>query len=302
MNTTISNDDEQQIIPLSALSSEKNSKENHIASMYETISSNNNKIQKLTISETQQRTSVLHLIAWPIRILTSLRTTHFSDHNLRIAFLLFIMLIGITSFTTALIVGSSTVQFKQQCPLYASFKFKILNTTTHNWTIRIVPSSEKFSSQSICDFCTFYNISTFIYCIMTGFFFILFNSDHRIITTNDRSLIIPWLPISVILGFLALINASMLTNGFLKFCSTIISNDSHITSCSQLNQLFFEQYPNVSLFFIYMLVAIIQSWFQLSFFIGIITILTIRLTSLFDWRSNSNDNTQINENSIGIII
>ena len=41
---------------------------------------------------------------------------------------LFITLIGITSFTIALIVGTSVVQFKQQCPLYASFNFDALNT------------------------------------------------------------------------------------------------------------------------------------------------------------------------------
>jgi hypothetical protein len=98
---------------------------------------------------------------------------------------------------------------------------------------------------------------------------------------------------------LALINASILTNGFLKFCSTITSNDGRITSCTQLNQLFFEQYPNVSLLFIYMLLAIIASWFQLAFFIGVIAILTIRLSSSFDW--SSNDNTQIDEKSISTI-
>ncbi len=85
---------------------------------------------------------------------------------------------------------------------------------------------------------------------------------------------------------MALINASILTNGFLKFCSTITSNGSQITSCTQLNQLSFEDYPHVSYFFIYMLLAIIGSWFQLAFFIGIIAILTIRLGSSFDCDEN----------------
>ncbi|CAF2514220.1 unnamed protein product [Rotaria sp. Silwood2] len=299
MDTTITNNGEQQLIQMSALLSEKYLKENRIVTMCDTINSNNNEIQKLTLSKIKQRPSFLCLISRPMQILTSLHTPHFSDRSLRITFLLFTTLIGIISFTTALIVGSSTVQFKQQCPLYASFQFKTISTTTSNWTIRIIPSSERFSSQSTCDFCTFYNVVTFIYCIMTGFFFVLFNSDDRIVTTNDRYLIIPWFPMSVILGFLALINASILTNGFLKFCSTIISHDNNITSCTQLNQLFFEQYPNVSLFFVYMLVAIIISWFQLAFFIGIITILTIRLSSLLEW---SSDNKQINENPIEITI
>jgi hypothetical protein len=78
---------------------------------------------------------------------------------------------------------------------------------------------------------------------------------------------------------MALINASILTNGFLKFCSTITSNGG---SCTQLNQLFFEDYPNVLYFFIYMLIAIISAWFQLVFFIGVISILTIRLSSSYD--------------------
>lgn len=82
---------------------------------------------------------------------------------------------------------------------------------------------------------------------------------------------------------MALINASILTNGFLKFCSTITSNDARITSCTQLNEIFFEDYPTVSFFFIYMLLTIIASWFQLIFFIGVIAILTIRLGSSFDW-------------------
>jgi hypothetical protein len=64
-------------------------------------------------------------------------------------------------------------------------------------------------------------------------------------------------------------------------------------SCTQLNQLFFENYPNVSAFFIYMLLAIIASWFQLAFFIGIITILTIRLGSSFDWNDKQIDDKPV---------
>lgn len=56
-----------------------------------------------------------------------------------------------------------------------------------------------------------------------------------------------------------------------------------MTSCGQLNHIFFEQYPNVSSLFLYMLVAIVASWFQLAFFISIVTVLTIRLSSTFDW-------------------
>jgi hypothetical protein len=41
-----------------------------------------------------------------------------------------------------------------------------------------------------------------------------------------------------------------------------------------------------------MLIAIISSWLQLAFFIGIITVLTIRLGSSFDW-NNNNDNEMI---------
>ena len=94
---------------------------------------------------------------------------------------------------------------------------------------------------------------------------------------------------STLLGILGLVNASILTNGFLKFCSTMTSNDSQISSCAQINEVFFEQYPTVSFFFVYMLVAIIGSWFQLVFFIGVIAILTIRLGSSFDWSGGSGD-------------
>ena len=94
---------------------------------------------------------------------------------------------------------------------------------------------------------------------------------------------------STFLGVLALVNASILTNGFLKFCSTMTSNDSQISSCAQINEVFFEKYPTVSFFFIYMLVAIIGSWFQLVFFIGVIGILTIRLGSSFDWSGGGDE-------------
>ncbi|CAF1474930.1 unnamed protein product [Rotaria magnacalcarata] len=276
MDTTLMNNDNQQLIQMSALSSEKYSKENHNDRIYEINNSKDNE------SKISQQTYFKRLFSWPIQLLRSLHKPCFSDRSLRQIFLLLITFIGVTSFTIALIVGSSTVQFKQQCPLYASFKFETLSTTISNWTIKIVPASEKFSSQSTCDFCTFFNVCTFIYCIMTGFFFVLFNGDQSVVATNDRYLIIPWFTMSVILGVLALINASVLTNGFSKFCTTITTNNRHITSCTQLNQIHFEQYPNVSLFFLYMLVAIIESWFQLAFFIGVITILTIRLSSLFE--------------------
>jgi hypothetical protein len=74
-----------------------------------------------------------------------------------------------------------------------------------------------------------------------------------------------------------------------------------VTSCTQLNDLFFEQYPNISSFFIYILVSIISSWFQLIFFIGIITILTIRLGSSIDLNDNNNDN-RIDEKSVNIVM
>ncbi|CAF1398234.1 unnamed protein product [Adineta steineri] len=288
MDTNIRNNEEQQqLIPMYPLSKEKNSKDDddNIITLCET----NGNTEKHMTTETKQPILILRIYTWLVKNLRSIHLPHLSDKNLRIVFLIFIILIGLTSFTIALIVGSSIVQFKQQCPLYASFKFQTFVNSHANWTIKIIPLTEKFSSQSTCDFCTFYNVFTFIYCIMTGFFFILFNGDHSIVTTNDQCLIIPWFPISIILGFFSLINASILTNGFLKFCTTMTSNDNHINTCTQLNNLYFEQYPNVSSFFMYMLVAIISSWFQLAFFIGIITILTIRLGSSFD-RSNNDDN------------
>jgi len=196
MNTSITKNDEQQLIPMCTLTKEDYSKNDNIIITCETTNfnnnNNNNEINKQTTSEIKQHKFLLQLFSCPFQIFRSLHLPHFSDRGLRITFLLFITLIGLTSFTIALIIGSSIVQFKQQCLLYASFKFETLTTIESNWTVRIIPSSERFSSHSTCDFCTFYNVFTFIYCIMTGFFFVLFNSDQRIVTTNDRCLIIPW--------------------------------------------------------------------------------------------------------------
>lgn len=276
MNTSINNNDHQQLIPLEAISMKINQQ---------------NSLPSENLSEIKQQKFCLRCFVCPIKFLQSIHPPHFSDRSLRLTFLLFITFIGLTSFSIALIIGSIVVQFKQQCPLYASFRFQLLKTTTSNWTIHINHLSERFSSQSTCDFCTFYNVFTFIYCIMTGFFFVLFNGDQRIVTTNDRCLIIPWFPMSTILGLMALINASILTNGFLKLCSTMITSSSILNSCTQLNQVFFEQYPSVSYLFIYMLVSIIASWLQLIFFIGIIAILTIRLGSSFDWNNQTSEKT-----------
>lgn len=115
-----------------------------------------------------------------------------SDRTLRTTFLLLICLVGITSFIVTLIVGWSFVRFKHQCPLYASFQFELLHRKESNRTIRILPSSENFGSQAICDFSTFFNVFAFIYCVISGFFFVLFNGDQRIVTSNDQCLIIPW--------------------------------------------------------------------------------------------------------------
>jgi hypothetical protein len=49
-----------------------------------------------------------------------------------------------------------------------------------------------------------------------------------------------------------------------------------------------------------MLLAIIFSWFQLAFFIGIITVLTIRLGSSFHW--DNNDDNPINAKPMNIIM
>jgi hypothetical protein len=183
--TVISNDEQQRLISISSLSTEKTFNK-------DIISETNKNIENQLSTETKQQTLIGRLFSRLIKIFRSLHLPHLSDRILRLIFLLFITLIGFTSFTVALIVGSSIVEFKQQCPLYASFQFQISQTPESNWTVKIIPLSERFSSQSTCDFCTFYNVFTFMYCVMTGFFFILFNSDKRIITTNDQCLIIPW--------------------------------------------------------------------------------------------------------------
>jgi hypothetical protein len=181
METTMTNHDAQQLIPMSSLSPEP---EENIP-----VARDSNKPSS---TEVKQETLVLRLFSLPVRILASLHVPRFSDETLRIIFLIFIALIGLSSFMVALIVGSTVVQFKDQCLLYATFQYQSFVTRESNWTVKIIPLTERFSPQSTCDFCTFYNVFTFIYCIMTGFFFILFNGDNRIMATNDRCLIIPW--------------------------------------------------------------------------------------------------------------
>jgi hypothetical protein len=180
MDITVINNDEQKLMQMSSVSTEI------------TFNENNNNIENQLSTETKQQTFTIRLFSRLRKTLSSIHLPHLSDKILRMIFLLFITLIGSTSFTIAILVGSSIVQFKQQCPLYASFQFQLFQTSESNWTVKIIPLSERFSSQSICDFCTFSNVFTFIYCIITGFFFILFNSDQRIVITNDRCLIIPW--------------------------------------------------------------------------------------------------------------
>ena len=190
MSTTVADHEEQrqQLIPMSILSQGNNVNENDTNIICET----DNNLEKSTTSDAQQQTFILRLYSRLRTALISLQFPHLSDNTLRITFLLFITLIGLTSFTVALTIGSSVVQFKQQCPLYASFKFQTIITNGSNWRIKIIPLSERFSPQTTCDFCTFYNVFTFIYCIITGFFFILFNGDQRIMINNDQCLIIPW--------------------------------------------------------------------------------------------------------------
>jgi hypothetical protein len=189
MDITITNNDEQQLIPMSPLSPDKKLKEDNIIIIHETT---NKKLEKAIPAEIKQQIFALRLCSWLRKIFSSLHLPHLSDNILRTIFLVFIVLIGLTSFTIALIIGSSVANFKQQCVLYSSFKFQTFITFESNWTVKIIPLTERFSAQSTCDFCTFFNVFTFIYCIMTSFFFILFNGDHRVITTNDRCLIIPW--------------------------------------------------------------------------------------------------------------
>jgi hypothetical protein len=45
----------------------------------------------------------------------------------------------------AIFIGSNIVQFK----------FETLTTIESNWTIRIITLSERFNSQSTCDFCNY---------------------------------------------------------------------------------------------------------------------------------------------------
>lgn len=173
-------DDHQQLIPMSSIVQDiATLNDNHVNTTSQTDMNNSNERDDDFLSRL-------------LRVFNSIHLPILSDRLLRIIFLLFITFIGLTSFTIALVIGSSLVQFKHQCPLYASFKYQLFTTYESNWTIKINPLTEKFSSQSTCDFCTFSNVFIFIFCIITGFFFILFNGDQRIVKTNDQCLIIPW--------------------------------------------------------------------------------------------------------------
>ena len=142
MDTTISSDEGQQIVPMSILTPEaKRSVE-----------------PQPTVEIKSSPTILFRLSSLPTRVLQSFRVPRFSDRSLRLVFLTFIALIGITSFTIALIIGFAVLQFKDQCLLYASFDFHTLVTHESNWTVKIIPLSERFSLQSTCDFCTFYNV------------------------------------------------------------------------------------------------------------------------------------------------
>jgi hypothetical protein len=287
------------------------------------IISNNNddfdaKSSKLLINEPETKTvkKMQQITKHP-----SLHECNLTLTSTRVLFMVFIITLLILSFFLFIPISQLYINFNNQCPLYSNIYIRfslsfnqanffssmplkvdnhtnITTTTTTTTTIISVAAQNttkpkvyieidqlktKWTMMLACEYCLSIGVLILCYCVISLFFFIMFNM-HDIID-NDDCLIVPWLILTVILTLCLFVSNCLVTNGFSIFCFNLLNNNYVQTSyylqgkCWYAQLFEWRKVSNGAYFYNYYLVLIFCSW--LAFFnlliIDFLLVLRIKL-------------------------
>jgi hypothetical protein len=136
-----------------------------------------------------------------------------------------------------------------------------------------------------CEYSLSISILILCYCVISLFFFVMFNL-HDIIN-NDDGLIIPWLILTSVLALCLFISNCLITDGFSIFCSNLVFSDNkengYLQGQCRRAQIFEwkKVVDGAFPFYNYFLVLIVSFWFAFLnlLFICFLLILRIRFNS-----------------------
>ena len=224
----------------------------------------------------------------------------------RVAFMIFICTLTILSFFLFIPISQLYVNFNYQCPLYSNIYLRfssverttlpaiqltdVVNTTKTS-TINVLSQTQvfvdidqgksKWESMITCEYCLSISVLILCYCVISLFFFVMFNM-HDIID-NDDCLILPWLIITLSLTIALLVANCLITNGFSIFCFNMLNNastqkrnkDYFEGKCSNSGKLMWSQ--ELTGFYIYFIILIIFSWLAFANILIIDFLLIVRI-------------------------
>lgn len=258
-----------------------------------------------------------------------IKNPFFKDLNLniklsRIIFMVFISTLLMLSFFLFIPISQLCINFNYQCPFYSKLVInfvKIENslatipTTTiiqtfnesNNFStstskqpttnlpinqvyyIEVDQSNSKWASMTTCEYSLSVSVLILCYCVITLFFFVMFNM-HDIID-NDDCLVIPWFILTLILTLCLFVSNCLITDGFGIFCSNIIQNDyknSYLGGqCSRAQNFEWKKVANGAYFYTYLLIILICSWFAFLNILIIDFLLLIRIRLNFKLKEHA---------------
>lgn len=202
------------------------------------------------------------------RIFTMLRSTHrrkfnFSQQFLRISFIILILIALLTSFSLLILIGHVFIGLNYNCPLYS----RVNSANRVSW-----------GSPKVCEYTIGVSAFNVCYCIVSLFFFIMFNMKD--LMDSDYFLLIPWVALTTLNTLLVLISACLITSGLVSFCDSFQS----VLACKRFS---FVEFTKTSLneedfYFLYLVLSMTFSWILFVFMVLIDANILARIIFIFN--------------------
>lgn len=200
---------------------------------------------------------------------------NFSQQFLRVSFIILIAIALVLSLTIVTLISQIFIDFNYQCILCSDFSLKLSSQD-------IEVDEKKNVSQFICTYSISIGIIVVSYCIISLFFFIMFNMKR--LADSDFFLLVPWLTLTTICTALVFVSTILISNGFANFCQKISSLNGRLT-CQSASIVVNEELNVINEnFYVELIICTVCSWI-----LGVIMLLidiNVLIRILFIYRNH----------------
>jgi hypothetical protein len=218
----------------------------------------------------------------------------FNQHYLRILFIFLICVAFLLSFLTFMPIAITLKGFSYQCPLFSKIDYKLVQMDSNETLVDVNFKNSIWGSELVCQYSFCVGVLTVCYCVMSMFFFIMFNMKDLI--ENDYCLLMPWITITSVYTVMIFICACLITNGFSALCDTLVTQhheknvkiynlnpheaNKYLTECRRA-QLYKWKKIDSSGFYDNLTISAIASWLLFVDMIFIDIVILIRILIIY---------------------